>query len=87
MTTYYSIDIQKRGGEKWTIDKRYAEFDALHLTLKKSYPNLPNLPKKTILAVKTPQEIDKRRGELEVYIQVRYYNYGEMYRKLQRELT
>ncbi len=69
-TVFYIIEIQKLGSEKWTLEKRYKEFDNLHQALKKTYGNLPGLPGKTLLPLKESHEIEKRRQELEKYLNV-----------------
>jgi hypothetical protein len=65
------IDIQKIGSEKWTLEKRYREFDELHQALKKTHGNLPSLPGKSLLPLKEPNEIEGRRQELEKYLVVK----------------
>jgi WD40 repeat protein len=66
---YYTIEISKKANQKWTVEKRYKEFDDLHAAIKKTYAHLPILPGKTLFPIKTPAEIEKRREELEKYIQ------------------
>jgi len=69
-TTYYVIEIQRIGADKWTLEKRYREFDELHASLKKTYGNLPSLPGKTLLPLKQTEEIERRRQGLEKYLNV-----------------
>lgn len=66
---YYIVEISKKGNEKWSIEKRFREFDDLNTALKKVYGNLPNLPGKTLFGMKEANEREKRRVELEKYLQ------------------
>jgi WD40 repeat protein len=65
---YYTVEIVKKSNQRWTVEKRYKEFDDLQAALKKLYSNLPLLPGKTLFPIKTPAEIEKRREELERYL-------------------
>jgi WD40 repeat protein len=65
---YYTVEIVKKSNQKWTVEKRYKEFDDLQNAIKKLYSNLPLLPGKTLFPIKTPAEIEKRREELEKYL-------------------
>ena len=66
--TFYKVEITLQG-TKWEIKKRFNEFHDLQEVLKKNHGNLPTLPGKTLLPVKKPEEIDKRREGLEQYLQ------------------
>jgi WD40 repeat protein len=66
---YFSIEVLKKGADKWVIDKRFREFDELHATLKKTHAHLPVLPGKTVFALKESTILDKRRQDLEAYLQ------------------
>lgn len=48
------IEIAKRD-DKWTIEKRYREFDELNSNLKKTYANLPNMPGKSLFKITEPE--------------------------------
>ena len=68
---FYIIEMSKKGdGEKWTIEKRFREFDDLNKSLKKVYRNLQNLPAKTVFPLKDVDGIERRRVELQQYLQV-----------------
>lgn len=74
---FYIVEISKKsGGEKWNIEKRFREFDDLQKSLKKVYGNLPNLPTKTMFSLKDSNDIERRRVELEKYLQVTVLNLG-----------
>jgi len=53
---------------KWTLRKRYSDFEDLHKSLKITYNHLPGLPGKSLFALKKDADIDKRRLGLDVYI-------------------
>lgn len=53
---------------KWSIRKRYSDFEDLHKSLKVTYNHLPALPGKTLFALKKDADIDKRRLGLDIYV-------------------
>jgi len=67
---YYTIEMSKKGSGSWKLDKRFKEFDELNNILKKSYANLPHFPQKTFFHLKEGPDLEKRRQELEHYLQV-----------------
>lgn len=67
---FYIIEISKKGSEKWTVEKRFSEFDNLDKNLKRVYGNLPQLPGKSLLTLKEATEIERRREGLEKYVKV-----------------
>jgi len=67
---YYILEIQKKDAENWKLEKRFSEFLGLHQSLKKAYSNLPHFPAKTFFSLKSGPELEKRRQELEHYLQV-----------------
>jgi hypothetical protein len=66
---YYIVEISKKGNEKWSMEKRFREFDDLNVALKKVYGNLPLLPQKTLFSLKETGDKEKRRADLEKYLQ------------------
>jgi hypothetical protein len=72
---YYVIEIMKRGAEKWTVEKRYSEFDDLHKNLKKIFSNLPLMPGKTMFKVTSPEVLEKRRDDLDKLLKVEEENF------------
>lgn len=66
--TFYKVEMNLEG-IRWEIKKRFNEFHDLNEALKRNHGNLPSLPSKTLLPVKKPDEIDKRRDGLEKYMQ------------------
>lgn len=65
----YVIEITKRE-EKWSVEKRYSEFDELNKTLKKTYANIPSMPGKSFFKISEPDQIEERRKGLEVYLKL-----------------
>lgn len=53
---------------KWTLRKRYSDFENLQKALKVTFSNLPNLPGKSLFTLKKDADIEKRRIGLDVYI-------------------
>lgn len=71
---FYVIEIMKRGNEKWTLEKRFSEFDHLHKNLLKLFPkDLPYLPPKTVFKLNKPEDLEQRRKDLDTYIKVHNY--------------
>lgn len=66
--TFYRVSISL-DGVTWEINKRFKEFHELNDLLKRNHGNLPPLPARTLLPVKKPEEIDRRRDGLEKYVQ------------------
>ena len=70
------IEIIKRGNEKWTIEKRFSEFDHMNKNLLKLFPkNLPPLPTKTVFKLAKPEDIEQRRLGLDKYLKVLTKNF------------
>ncbi len=47
-TVYFVIELSNREN-KWSLEKRFSEFDALIKGLKNSYHSIPALPTKTFI--------------------------------------
>ena len=67
---FFNIIITSRGGKKWTLDKRYSEFDALDKAIRAQYPNIPNLPGKTLFKLSEAKALEDRRKALNEYMKV-----------------
>ena len=68
--TFYKIEIYDNlSKESWTLDKRYSEIDLLHKTISKLYPNIPPMPGKTLFKIKSKDQLDKRKNQLEKFLQ------------------
>ena len=60
----YNISLEAKGN-KWYMEKRFSEFDALLNQLKSTYHSLPALPKKSFLFKMNEKELEQRRVALE----------------------
>ena len=66
--TFYKLEIYDNySKEKWNLDKRYSEIDALHKTLSKLYPNIPPMPGKTLFKIKNRDQLENRKKQLEFF--------------------
>lgn len=68
--TFFDVSVHTRDGKSWELEKRFKEFDSLHATLKVVFTGLPELPGKSLLAMKEATALEKRRAGLEKYLQV-----------------
>jgi len=67
--TFYKIEIYDNySKEKWTMEKRYSEIDALHKSLSKLYPSIPPMPGKTLFKIKDKDQLEKRKKQLETFL-------------------
>jgi hypothetical protein len=65
---YYTIQVQK-GGESWTLEKRFSEFSDLHKNLSKLFKSLPSFPSKTLTKQTDMHFLKNRQATLETYLQ------------------
>jgi hypothetical protein len=70
IVTFYILDFFNNYSKtKWTLEKRYSDFDALYKTINKLYPKCPTIPGKGFLGMSlSPEELDKRKQHLENFI-------------------
>jgi len=68
VVVFYQVETSKKGTDKWNVEKRFSEFDALDKALRPVYGNLPALPGKSLLAIKQSTELERRREGLEKYL-------------------
>ena len=66
--TFYEIEADC-DGNTWEMSKRFNEFSEFHKELLKTFGNLPSFPRKTLFKIKKSADIEKRKGQLETYIQ------------------
>lgn len=64
---FFEIDVEFIYN-KWTVRKRYSDFETLQKTLRTTFPHLPSLPGKSFFAMKKDADIEKRRIGLDTYI-------------------
>ena len=67
--TFYKIQIHDNySKENWFLEKRYSEIDLLNKTLSKLYPNIPPMPGKTLFRIKSQDQLEKRKKQLETFL-------------------
>ncbi len=66
--TFYTIEVCIEN-TTWQVKRRYSDFERLHEEMKKNHAITTLLPAKSFFALKKPEEIHKRRLELEGYLQ------------------
>ena len=67
MKTFYII-VVRATGIKYSVSRRFNDFDLLNKHLKKEHGNLPVLPKKTFFPLKKPEEKLARCQALDSYL-------------------
>jgi len=63
---FYQNVIQM-GKQIWEVEKRFSQYDDLHLMLSKKYANLPKLPQKGFFKLNA-EGWEQRRKDLQVYV-------------------
>lgn len=68
--TFYIIEFFNNFSKaRWTLEKRYSEFDNLYKTLNKLFPKCPTIPGKGFLGMSlSSDELEKRKKHLENFI-------------------
>lgn len=67
--TFFNIDILNIiSNLKWTVEKRYSDFQQMNDVIMKTYPNVPFLPGSSLFKVTSFEELTKGRLELEEYL-------------------
>ena len=54
--------------KKWTLSKRYSEFETLHKNLLQLIPNVPTIPGKSFFKLTSKDALEKRRIHLENFL-------------------
>lgn len=67
-TTFYQLHVNVVDKE-WKLSKRFREFYTFNEAIKESHPFIPEIPSRSILPVKSNEELEKRRLGLERYMQ------------------
>ena len=66
---FYKMQVGfTKNNKSWWLEKRYSEFDSLNTMLKDFYPNMPELPSKTLFKLSNQQEIASRMENLNKYM-------------------
>ena len=67
--TFYKLELYDNySKEKWVLEKRYSEIDYLHRALTKLYPNIPPMPGKTLFKIKSRDQLESRKKQLEFFL-------------------
>ena len=66
--TFYEIEADCEGNS-WEMSKRFNEFNEFNKELAKTFGNLPSFPRKTLFKIKKSSDIEKRKTQLETYLQ------------------
>ena len=66
IVVFYQNIIQM-GKQIWEVEKRYSQYDDLHLMLSKKYANLPKLPGKGFFKLNA-EGCEQRRKDLQIYV-------------------
>ena len=67
---YYTVQVTKLySGEQHYLDKRYNQFSQLQESLKnKNYVDLPRIPSKSYIPIKSTEQLERRKAELTAYM-------------------
>ena len=69
VVTFFTINVYDNfSRKKWTLSKRYSEFEALHKNLAKLIPNVPTIPGKSFFKIKSSDALTKRKNHLELFL-------------------
>ena len=69
VVTFFTINVYDNfSRKKWTLSKRYSEFEALHKNLAKLIPNVPAIPGKSFFKIKSSDALTKRKNHLELFL-------------------
>ncbi|KAL4461449.1 hypothetical protein ABPG74_016073 [Tetrahymena malaccensis] len=65
---YYTLEMELKDRRvKWRIEKRFSDFETLHLDLSKTTIELPYLPPKSLFKLQQ-QDLQKRKSDLQKYL-------------------
>jgi len=65
---YYKLQMELKDKKvKWQLEKRFSDFEALHLALSKTSFELPYLPAKSLFKLKQ-DDLQKRKNDLARYL-------------------
>ena len=69
VVTFYTVNVYDNySRKKWTISKRYSEFDALYNNLQKLISNVPPIPGKSLFKVASVDALNQRKAKLEKFL-------------------
>ena len=69
VVTFYTVNVYDNfSRKKWTLSKRYSEFEALHKNLSKLIANVPTIPGKSLFKLTSSDALTKRKNHLEQFL-------------------
>ena len=69
MVTFFTINVYDNfSRKKWSLSKRYSEFEALHKNLSQLIPNVPTIPGKSLFKLTSKDALEKRKTHLESFL-------------------
>ena len=69
VVTFYTVNVYDNfSRKKWTLSKRYSEFETLHKNLSKLIANIPTIPGKSFFKIKSSDALTKRKNHLESFL-------------------
>ena len=69
MVTYFNINVYDNFSRtKWTLSKRYSEFEALYKSLCQIITNVPTIPGKSFFKLTSKDSLEKRKNHLESFL-------------------
>ena len=69
MVTFFNINVYDNfSRKKWSLSKRYSEFEALHKNLSQLIPNVPTIPGKSFFKLTAKEALEKRKTHLENFL-------------------
>ena len=69
LVTFYTVNVYDNySRKKWTLSKRYSEFEFLHKNLSKLISNVPTIPGKTLFKMKSSDALTNRKNHLESFL-------------------
>ena len=69
VVTFYTLNVYDNfSRKKWTLSKRYSEFQTLHKNLSKLIPNVPTIPGKSLFKITSADALTKRKNHLESFL-------------------
>ena len=69
MVTFFNLNVYDNFSRtKWTLSKRYSDFEALYKNLCKLITNVPSIPGKSFFKLTSKDSLEKRRAHLEKFL-------------------
>ena len=69
VVTFYTINVYDNySRKKWTLSKRYSDFETLYKNLQKLIPSVPPIPGKSLFKVASVDALNQRKSKLEKFL-------------------